>query len=84
MKAKQHVLEKLEARVAGSSDAELSRLLGENEATAKRRAAITARLQVRQALHHDNVSDAAKSLPLYAGPLMIYVELSMSQKYGAL
>ena len=46
LKAKQHVLEKLEACVTGSSDAELSRLLGENKATAKRRAAITARLQV--------------------------------------
>lgn len=51
LKAKQHVLDKLEARVAGSSDAELSRLLGENEATAKRRAAITARLQVGLLMH---------------------------------
>lgn len=47
IKAKEHILEKLTARVAGADDSELSRLLGEDEAAAKRRAAIAARLQVR-------------------------------------
>jgi len=51
--AKEHLLDQLQATVAGQQEAQLKRMLGEDDSVAKRRSMLTAKLDMLKQAQHE-------------------------------